>query len=110
MRVGGQPLTQTAALLSRAEVFIGNDSGLAHLAVALGTPTVVIFGPTDDRKWGITAARHAVVKTTTPCSPCFLFGFHKLCRTHECITGIGVEEVWAAFERVVAESTRSRAR
>jgi ADP-heptose:LPS heptosyltransferase len=46
------PLIPTAALMAHAAVFIGNDSGLTHLAAALGRPTVAIFGPTDPALWG----------------------------------------------------------
>jgi ADP-heptose:LPS heptosyltransferase len=42
----------TAALIAQAAVFIGNDSGLTHLAAALARPTVAIFGPTDPEIWG----------------------------------------------------------
>jgi ADP-heptose:LPS heptosyltransferase len=46
------PLLPTAALLARATVFVGFDSGLTHLAATLGRPTVAIFGPTDPEIWG----------------------------------------------------------
>jgi ADP-heptose:LPS heptosyltransferase len=46
------PLIPTAALIAQAAVFIGNDSGLTHLAAALARPTVAIFGPTDPEIWG----------------------------------------------------------
>lgn len=46
------PLLPTAALIAQATVFIGHDSGLTHLAAALGRPTVAIFGPTDPEIWG----------------------------------------------------------
>jgi heptosyltransferase-3 len=46
------PLLPTAALIAQATVFVGHDSGLTHLAAALGRPTVAIFGPTDPEIWG----------------------------------------------------------
>jgi ADP-heptose:LPS heptosyltransferase len=46
------PLLPTAALIAQAMVFVGNDSGLTHLAAALGRPTIAIFGPTDPAIWG----------------------------------------------------------
>jgi ADP-heptose:LPS heptosyltransferase len=48
----GWPLRPTAALIAQATVFVGHDSGLTHLAAALGRPTVAIFGPTDPEIWG----------------------------------------------------------
>jgi len=52
LRAENWSLLPTAALIAYAAVFIGNDSGLTHLAAALGRPTVAIFGPTDPEIWG----------------------------------------------------------
>jgi heptosyltransferase-2 len=77
-----------AALLSRGKLLIGNDSGPAHLAAAVGTPAVVFFGPTDP---GRTAPRGAPVRVLDRyvfCSPCYL----KTCPyQHECLEEITVE-------------------
>jgi heptosyltransferase III len=56
------PLLPTAALIGQATVFIGHDSGLTHLAAALGRPTVAIFGPTDPEIWGPRGAHVTVVQ------------------------------------------------
>ena len=48
----GLDLLETACVLSRADVFVGNDSGISHLAAAMGRPTVAIFGPTDAGVYG----------------------------------------------------------
>ena len=45
-------LTELAALLKRCMVCVGNDSGVTHMAAAVGTPVVALFGPTDPRVWG----------------------------------------------------------
>ncbi|HIE10714.1 MAG TPA: hypothetical protein EYP62_03815 [Kiritimatiellae bacterium] len=50
--VDGLPLTDTAALLGASRAFIGNDSGITHVAAALGLPTIAIFGPSDASLWG----------------------------------------------------------
>lgn len=102
--VGKPNLTTTAAVMKRARLFVGADSGLAHLAVALGLPTVVLFGPSDHLKWGIEDARHAVVRKNLPCSPCFIFGYHKPCRMIACMKQISVEDVLAACRRVLRHS------
>ena len=52
--VGRLTLPQVAACLERACLFIGNDSGLMHLAAATGTPTIGLFGPTDASTYGPT--------------------------------------------------------
>ena len=56
------PLLPTAALIRQATVFVGHDSGLTHLAAALGRPTVAIFGPTDPAIWGPRGAHVTVVQ------------------------------------------------
>jgi len=50
--VSGLPLTDTAAVLAASAGYVGNDSGITHLAAALGVPTVAIFGPSDASRWG----------------------------------------------------------
>ena len=55
-------LRQLAALFERATVFVGNDSGLSHLAAVVGCPTLVLFGPTDPAVWAPTGARVRVVR------------------------------------------------
>ncbi|MFO7871298.1 MAG: glycosyltransferase family 9 protein [Kiritimatiellia bacterium] len=97
-------LKDTAAIIRNSRIFISGDSGLAHLAAALGTPAVAVFGPTDHRKWGIETKQHAVVRKSLPCSPCFIFGYHKPCRTITCMKQISVEQVLEACRRVIRET------
>ncbi|HEY8287588.1 MAG TPA: glycosyltransferase family 9 protein, partial [Chloroflexota bacterium] len=64
--------TELEALLTRATLVVGLDSGPLHLAVAAGTPSVALFGPADPAQfgpWG-SPARHRVVTATLPCRPC----------------------------------------
>lgn len=63
-------LPQLAALLSRARLFVGGDSAPLHLAVACGTPTVGIFGPTSPQRLGSIDARDVSVISRQPCSFC----------------------------------------
>lgn len=99
-------LRETADLIARATLFIGGDSGLAHMAVALGTPTVVLFGPSDPLKWGVKSPNNAVVCRNLACAPCFIFGYHKRCRTIDCMGGITVDEVVLACSQVAAGQSR----
>lgn len=69
---GSATLGGTAAVIAGAALYVGNDSGLTHIAVALGTPTVAIFGPTDPGQFDF--AGHAVVFADVPCSACSFFG------------------------------------
>jgi len=97
-------LLATAAVIRQATLFVGCDSGLAHLAIALGTPTVVLFGPSDHLKWGYEGQAHAVIRKNLPCSPCFMFGYSKPCRTIACMRDITEEEVATACRRVLEEA------
>jgi lipopolysaccharide heptosyltransferase III len=53
---------QLGALLSRAGLFVGNDSGVTHLAAAAGAPTVALFGPTDPAQWAPVGPAVVVVR------------------------------------------------
>jgi ADP-heptose:LPS heptosyltransferase len=100
--VGAAALGHTAAILQATALFVGGDSGLGHLAVALARPTVILFGPSDPRKWSRPDDRHQVLRHPLPCSPCSIFGYHKLCRTIPCMRNITVAEVLLAVERALA--------
>lgn len=100
---------QLAALLGRASLALGVDNGPLHLAVAQGTPTVAIFGPTDPRifgPWG-SPERHIVVASTHKCASCPAIPCGRLDFTpeelprHPCVRLVTEEEVLAAVERVL---------
>jgi lipopolysaccharide heptosyltransferase II len=103
----------TAAILKQADLFIGNDSGLMHLATAVGTPTVAIFGLTNSDAWGpytggLSTQKAIVVKMDLPCMPCFYRG-HDLgtpegCMTRDCLAMLGVDPVAAAARRLLQQS------
>jgi ADP-heptose:LPS heptosyltransferase len=73
---GTTSLPQLAAVVAGLDVFVGNDSGPAHMAYALGIPSVTIFGGTDPERWGPRAwpeadlGRHRVVARPALCRPC----------------------------------------
>jgi heptosyltransferase-3 len=64
--VSGAPLEEIKTLISGATLFVGNDSGPAHIAAAFGVPPVVIFGPSDPAIWGPWGTRGEVVKAEGP--------------------------------------------
>lgn len=101
-------LPEITALLARARLFVGNDSGIAHMAVAVETPSVVIFGSSNTahwRPWVSPAAGVAaeVVLEEMECQPCHGYFCEKFAEP-ECIKRVPVERVVAAVERVLRES------
>lgn len=63
-------LSHAAALLSRCTVYLGNDSGMSHLAAALGVRTVAIFGPSAVRQWMPRGDKITIARRNIACSPC----------------------------------------
>ncbi|MFQ3582291.1 glycosyltransferase family 9 protein [Chloracidobacterium validum] len=96
------PLSETMAVIAGSALFVGNDSGPAHIAAAFERPLVVIFGSSNDRVWSPwTNAPHQVVRHRLPCVPCA----GPLCHAFpepECIRRITVGEVTSAIAAVLA--------
>ncbi len=94
MNLAGQTdLLQLAALLERCRLLVINDTGTMHVAAAVGTPVVALFGSTDPVTTGPWGEGHVVVKKDVPCSPCL----KRVCPVdHRCMERISVEEVEAA--------------
>ncbi len=87
MMAKGLSLLQLASVMEGCRLFIGNDSGISHLAAALGLPTLAIFGPTDPRVWSPRGEKAVVVRRGIPCSPCSEERFF-ICKKFECLAGI----------------------
>ena len=109
---GALDLPATAALLARLDVLITGDTGPMHLAAAVGTPIVALFGPSDPRRYGPLAAQQRVVRVQLHCSPC---GQVRLpperCRGHvpDCMDGITVDVVVQAARELLAEPRQVQA-
>jgi len=94
-------LPEVAALAARAQLFVGNDSGIAHIASAVGTPSVVIFGSSNIAHWRPwNRAASEVVFEEMECQPCHGYFCEKFERP-ECIVRVPVTRVTAAIERVL---------
>jgi heptosyltransferase-2 len=98
----GKDLRNAILALAAAAAAVSNDSGLVHVAAALGTPTIGIFGPTSPWHWAPLNPLAATVqaRVTLDCRPC-----HKpVCRLdhHRCMREIPPEQVFAAVRRVIA--------
>jgi len=104
-----------AAVLERASLYAGSDSGLAHLAAAVGTKPVTIFAPADPDRVSPFGYRDLVVKPAKSCSPCFLYPWHatkpKMCCGQNgepmCITEVTVEQVMMTIRHAVREDSLS---
>lgn len=94
------PLRRLAAILSEASLYLGNDSGISHLAASVGTPTLVLFGPTDPALWSPRGPRVRWLWGRAPCAPCPAEQ-RRRCPRPLCMEAIGVEEVWAALEELL---------
>ena len=88
-----------AALLARVDLFIGNDSGPAQLAMAVAPRSLRIFGPANQRRWApLDHARHRSIHRPVECSPCDHF---ECPIDHRCLEGITVEEVLSEAESLL---------
>ena len=101
-------LPEITALLARARLFVGNDSGIAHIAAAVETPSVVIFGSSNTAHWrpwvsSVSTSAAEVVLEEMECQPCHGYFCEKFDEP-ECIKRVPVERVIAATERVLRES------
>jgi len=92
---GQLSIKELGAVAARARLFVGVDSMPMHVAAAMGTPVVALFGPSGEAEWGPWNVPHRVVTSAHSCRPCGLDG----CgggKVSECLTTLGVDEVHAA--------------
>jgi predicted lipopolysaccharide heptosyltransferase III len=97
---GRTTIKQFAAIAQKSALFIGSDSGAMHIASAVGTPVVALFGPSSPREWGPKGAHAEALYKGVDCRACF----HPTCERGEqnCMKQITVEDVVGAVRRVVA--------
>jgi 3-deoxy-D-manno-octulosonic-acid transferase/heptosyltransferase-1 len=94
---GKTSLLDLACLYKQAMMVITTDSGPMHLAAAVGTPVIALFGPTDPVRTGPYGKGHTIIKTDLACSPCFL----KKCPTKKCMQDISPEQVLEVIEQKI---------
>src|SRR3989440_1370427 len=94
-------LPEITALAARAGLFVGNDSGIAHMAAAVNTPCVVVFGSSNVAHWRPwTTNQNEVVHEEMKCQPCHGY-FCAEFETPQCILRVPVERVVAAIDRLM---------
>jgi len=109
---GDASLLELAALIERCDVFVTGDTGPMHLAAAVGTPIVAVFGPSDPRRYAPTGPADRVIRIDLPCSPC-----NRIRRPPDpcvgiipaCLTGIPSDRVYDAASAAIRNATPRRA-
>lgn len=99
---GKLSLSQTAGVLRQASLYLGNDSGLMHLAAAAGTRCLALFGPTRERKNAPWGPGHRVLTAALDCRPCYHNKPIACPRQLACLIDISVEQVLAAALEMLA--------
>ena len=109
---GRTDLAQLGALLERGALVIGADSGPLHLAVAVGAPSIHLYGPVDPAMfgpWSDQPTRHRVLTADCPCAPCNRLVFEPVdLPAHLCMETISVEQVLRAADGMLSEIDPSR--
>ncbi len=107
--VGALSLRDVAEVLAGANVLVTADSGLMHVAAAVGTPTVALFGAGIREKWAPRGSKHRVFSAGLSCSPCTKFGYTPPCPIDvECLRRISVGDVLTATLELIARGQLRR--
>lgn len=101
---GKATILETAAVIEKCDLFISNDSGLMHIATAVNTPTVAIFGPTNAIKNTPSGTGHTIIRKELLCSPCLSY-LGNGCKNIKCLKIITVEDVFAVVEKKLSSLT-----
>lgn len=105
----GGTLGRTAALIARCSLFVNTDSGLGHLAAAVGVPTVTLFGPANPAMTRPYGARGHVLAPALPCAPCYDYPYASIrprvkCGGTDCLRDIDLPGLKSAALKVMREN------
>jgi lipopolysaccharide heptosyltransferase II len=100
---GKTNLRQLAALISRADLVIANDSGPMHIAAAMNKPLVTLFGPTNPVRTGPYRREDSVLRVDIPCSPCY----SRKCSHQSCLKWLAIEPVLNLAEEQMKRSVQA---
>ena len=123
---GRTDIPTSAAVYAGAALFVGSDNGMAHLAAAVGAPSVIVFGPSNHRAWAPygavecnpggaldlpAGARVVVVRSTIACSPCFYTGYTlgrpEGCPSRNCLDHVQAHDVLVVANQLLYSSLSS---
>jgi ADP-heptose:LPS heptosyltransferase len=105
----GADLLTVAAVIQQLDLFVTGDTGPMHLAHAVGTPIVAVFGPSDPVRYGPRGVRDEIVRIDLPCSPCNRIRLPParcVGHTPDCLAGITTAQVLAAIDDVLKVAER----
>ena len=90
-------------MIKKAKLFLGNDSGIAHLTATTDTPAIILFGPGDEKRWG--HKKHIIIRKDIDCYLCkqqlkYRYKCEKGYRTCKALQEISVEQVLEKIENI----------
>jgi ADP-heptose:LPS heptosyltransferase len=98
----GLTIPELAELIRGARIYVGNDSGPMHIAAAVGTPIVAVWGSSDSRRWRPWGVEHRVVQNVFECNPCA--GYRcRVAATPLCIESVTVQQVKCAVTELLRQ-------
>ncbi len=92
---GTLQIRQLAACINACHLFLTNDTGPMHIATAVQTPTIALFGPGNHIRFQPLGIQHQIIRHNVPCSPCKQFT--DTCKNNICMKQIQVDQVWDAI-------------
>ncbi len=96
---GTLQIRQLAACIEKCDLFLTNDTGPMHIAAAVGTPTLALFGPGNHIRFQPLGDAHTIIRHDVPCSPCKQFT--DKCKDNICMKQITVDEVWDSISKIL---------
>ena len=101
---GNLQVRALAACIEKCDLFLTNDTGPMHIAAAVGTPTVSLFGPGNHIRFQPLGGLHQTIRHAVPCNPCKQFT--DTCKDNICMKKITVDEVWQSISDTLTSSAR----
>jgi heptosyltransferase I len=95
---GMQTMSDVVAILHSSRIVISVDTGIMHIASALGAALIALHGPTAPDRWGPLNANAVALQSGAGCAPCIMLGFESRCTDARCMAGITVDAVLDALK------------
>jgi len=109
-RAGLDSLKETAIVLAKAFCVVSVDTGIMHMAAALGTFTIGLHGPSSPHHWGPIGENVCAITPNIDYTPCSYLGFEGKCKTNKCMRAITIKQVRGAFEKYESSCVSGRKR